>query len=274
MFDQSRPEQFKQATQASFDTTAPTYGTAGDFHWQFAQRLLAYAPLATNQTLLDVATGTAPAARLAAHQVLPQGFVVATDLSLGILQHAKHNITSDSSKNIALLCADAEHLPFRATSVDGIVCSSSIVWFPNYTSALYDWHRVLRCGGWIAFSCFGGAARQTLITLLSQLLEAYSQHLPELNAPFNTPEKCRALLEACGYTNIAVYTGTDTPLPSTTEDSFAWAWASHKRFGIHLNEEQLRDLQSRYRRSFGQLATTMEEWNHDYEQYIVAYKQA
>lgn len=272
MFDLAHPEQFKQAAQASFDTTAASYGTADDFHWQFAERLLVHAPLAAGQCVLDVATGTAPAARLAVRHVLPTGLVIGTDISRGILRLARTNITSRHATTILLACADAERLPFGAASIDGIVCSSAIVWFPDHTAALHDWYRILRPNGWLAFSCFGGAARQTLISHLAHLLHAYSQHLPELNGPFNTPEKCQTLLTATGYTHITVHTGPDSPLPMPTAASFAWAWASHQRFGVALTNEQRIDLQARYARSYPHLVATSGDWNHDYEQYVVAYK--
>jgi ubiquinone/menaquinone biosynthesis C-methylase UbiE len=79
MFDLTQPEQFKRATRASFDATPATYGTNNGFHWQFAARLIQHAPIAPGQLLLDLATGTAPAARLAARQLGTHGCVVAVE---------------------------------------------------------------------------------------------------------------------------------------------------------------------------------------------------
>jgi ubiquinone/menaquinone biosynthesis C-methylase UbiE len=272
MFDQTQPEQFKRATRSSFDDTVSSYGTANDYRWQFAARLLFYAPLVPGIHLLDVATGTAPAARLVAQRLGAQGHVIASDISRGILDLAAKNIAADRLGNISLLCADAEQLPLRDASVDGIVCSSAIVWLPNYRQALCDWYRILRPGGWLAYSCFGGPARQALITCLAQALQPYGQQLPELNEPFNTREKCRTLLASAGYTNITVTAGPDMPLPDTADASFAWAWASHRRFGIQLTDEQLSYVQGAYAISFHQLAAIQGDWNHDYEQFVVAYK--
>jgi ubiquinone/menaquinone biosynthesis C-methylase UbiE len=272
MFDPTQPEQFKRATRSSFDNTSPAYGTNDDFHWQFAARLVGYAPIAPGQHLLDIGTGTAPAARLAAHKLGKDGHVFAADLSLGILRLASHNIHTDDTSTISLLCADAEYLPVVANSVDGILCSSAIVWLPNYVEALHDWHRALRPHGWLVFSCFGGLARQTVITLLSKLLKPYGQILPELNAPFNTPEKCRTLLTTAGYLDIRVIIGSDTPLPTSAEASFAWAWAAHTRFGIQLSDTDYDRVRHAYIDAFSPLVVEQEQWNHDYEQFILAYK--
>jgi ubiquinone/menaquinone biosynthesis C-methylase UbiE len=272
MFDLTQTDQFKRLVRASFDNTNPSYGTEGDFHWQFASRLIAYTPIQSGQTVVDVATGTAPAAILAAPSVGNLGRVVALDLSVGILTLAQHNIATAGITNIVLLCGDAESLPLRDAQVDGLICSSAIVWLPNIVRALHDWYRVLRPGGWLVFSCFGGLARQTVIGLLGRLLQPYGQQLPELNAPLNTPEKCQQMLATAGYTNVTVHRGQDRPLPTTAEESFAWAWASRSRFNITLAPEQVTEVQARYIVEFMQIAADQEQWNHDYEQYVVAYK--
>src|SRR5579862_6941183 len=62
MVERTNSDVFRQQVQAAFDVTGPAYGTPGDFHWPFAERLIHRAPLAPGQHVLDVATGTAPAA--------------------------------------------------------------------------------------------------------------------------------------------------------------------------------------------------------------------
>src|SRR5262245_43010133 len=131
MFDLTNPDQFKRLVRASFETTGSSYGTNGDFHWQFASRLVMHAPIHSAEVLLDVATGSAPAAILAAPLVSPHGRVVGLDISLGILAHARQHITTTGVRNVALLCGDAESLPLPDRCVDGILCSSAIVWLPN-----------------------------------------------------------------------------------------------------------------------------------------------
>jgi protein-L-isoaspartate(D-aspartate) O-methyltransferase len=272
MFDPTQPDLFKQAVRASFDATLVGYGSHGDFHWQFARRLIDHAPLRAGDLILDIATGTAPAAIMAATQVGRQGFITGIDLSPGILALAQRNIAAAQLRNIALACGDAEHLPIRDGSVDGVLCSSAIVWFPNIPQALQEWHRVLRVGGWVAFSCFGGLARQTLIDLLTRLLTPYGQVLPELNAPLNTPEKCRHLLKSAGFADVNVQIANQQQLPATAEACFEWAWASRKRFGIDLPPAQRDQLMRQYLVEFALLATDQATWNHDYEQFVVAYK--
>lgn len=127
MFDRRQPERWKHQVRASFDTTDPSYGRPGDYHWAFAERLVAHAPLQPAQRVLDVATGTAPAAILAAHKVGSVGYVVGTDLSPGILILAKQHLAAARVGNVAVYASDAEDLAVRDRSVDGVLCSLSIV---------------------------------------------------------------------------------------------------------------------------------------------------
>ena len=266
------PSAFKAQVRTSFDATPPTYGAPGDYHWEFAQRLVDRAPLAGGQSVLDVATGTAPAARLAAPRLGPSGSVTAIDLSPGIVVVAKEQLAAAGVVTVRLLVGDAERLPFTAAAFDGLLCSSAIVWFPDIPRALREWRRVLRPRGWIAFSCFGGMARMTTTGLLGQLLVRYGQVLPELNGRTNSAEKCRALVEDAGFEHVTMTTAQHQRLPTEPEASFAQAWAGRTRFDIALAPDEVTALKAQYIAAFAQLRTHQEVWNHDYELFVVAYK--
>lgn len=145
-------------------------------------------PSPIRQTILDIATGTAPAALMASAKVAPSGCVIGSGFSPGILLRAKENIASEHASNIYLLACDAEALSIRASSIDGVLCSSAIVWFPDIARAFDEWLRILNPGGWIAFSCFGGPARETTQAIVRELVKPYGIDFPELNSPLNTPD--------------------------------------------------------------------------------------
>src|SRR5262245_17417453 len=117
MFDITQPDKFKHAVRASFDATPQSYGSSGDFHWQFAKRLIDHTPLRSGDLVLDIATGTAPAAIQAAAHVGSKGLVAGIDLSPGILALARRNVVASYYPNIALACGDAECLPIHDSSV-------------------------------------------------------------------------------------------------------------------------------------------------------------
>lgn len=272
MFTRDEPITFKRQVRQSFDATDLSYGTAGDFHWNFAQRLVERAPVQRGQHILDIATGSAPAAILAAQRVQENGRVFGIDLSPGIVKLAQQHITAAGLTTVQVVVGDAEALPIASSQVNGILCSSAIVWFPDIPQALREWYRVLWPNGWIAFSCFGGPARQTINELLLELLAPYGISYPELNTPLNSPAKCRALVEAAGFTEITVHTAQHQRFTTKLNASFTQAWTSGSRFSITLPAADVDVIKAQYQARFQQLLAHQDVWNQDYEQFVVARK--
>lgn len=271
MFNGGAPETFKRQVRSSFDRTTAGYGK-GDFHERFARRLVARAPIVHGARILDIATGTAPAAVAAAQRTGPSGSVVGVDYSLGMLKLGRPVPHGSDRYRVALVCGDAEQLPFRDASFDGVLCSSAIVWFPDIPRALAEWHRLLRDGGWLAFSCFGGPGRETVNGLLIRLLAAYGKGFPELNTPLNSPTKCRSMLERADFVNVRVSIGQQQRYTSAPDAAFELAWASTSRFDLALAGRDKADLRARYIAAFEQHTGTRRDWNVDYEQYVIGRK--
>jgi len=99
--------------------------------------------LTKGNRILDVATGTCDVA-LEILKQRPDGYVVGVDLSYGMLISGKTKI---KGKNIELVCAPAENLPFKDESFDSIIISFGIRNIPDKISALYEFKRVLKRGG-------------------------------------------------------------------------------------------------------------------------------
>jgi hypothetical protein len=56
------------------------------------------------------------------------------------------------------------------------------------------------------------------------------------------------------------------------EESFWWARASRARFNIDLPSTHLDQLRRQYLVEFALLTPDQATWNHDYKQFVVAYK--
>lgn len=119
--------------------------------------------------------------------------------------------------------------------------------------ALREWHRVLRFGGWIAFSCFGGLARQTINELVIGLLAPHGVGDPELNAPLNSPEKCCAMVEAAGFKRVTVQIAREQQFATEPDVSFRQAWASGTRFDLALPPAVVSAIKTQYQTHFEQL---------------------
>ncbi len=265
---------------AAFDHPSVGYGTGNDFHARYARSLVAHTGcLRPGELVLDVATGTAPAAIAAAATVGLHGLVVGIDIASGMLAQARQNITECDAR-ISLLCADGARLPFRDACFDVVMCSSSLVWFPDIPAALHEWARITKPGGRLAFSCLSSSALP-LGSLFRTHLASYGVMFPDLNEPLVTPEKCRQALRVVGYTPDAVYfqqygsvvktvadawAASGGQLLKSSEESDEWQtlqrspvslWA-HVRLGrpiaVPLREDQLDQLKRDYLEEVASLA--------------------
>jgi ubiquinone/menaquinone biosynthesis C-methylase UbiE len=121
------------------------------FHQVVAEKLvIGVADSPSPALVLDVATGTGAAA-FAALQHLGAHDVVATDLSPRMIDRARaKSVVQDPYSKITWHVAPAVPAPVPASSVDLVVCASSLHFLG--AEALKDWLRVLRPAGRVAFS--------------------------------------------------------------------------------------------------------------------------
>ena len=133
-----------RAVRAMFDTIAPRYDVVNrvmtfgmDRGWR--RRAIRSLDLPAGSRVIDLASGTGDLCReLEAAGLQPVG----TDLSLGMLQHAR--------TGAPLVQADAVHLPHPRHSVDGVVSGFALRNFADLAGVFEEMARVLRGGGRVA----------------------------------------------------------------------------------------------------------------------------
>ena len=131
--------------QAMFDRVAPRYDLANavlslgqDAHWR---RVVARAADPAGRVLLDVAAGPGNVA----HQLIAGGarHVTALDLSYNMLAEGAGRGLPD----VAWVNGDAQRLPVRDASMDGVTISFGLRNVPDPERALAEFARVTRPGG-------------------------------------------------------------------------------------------------------------------------------
>lgn len=139
-----------RADWRSYDHVADIYDRVRtEFHARPAADLLgAMAPPAGGR-VLDVGTGTGAAALAATKAVGPEGLVVGIDPSMEMLDRAR-------ARGARVVAAQALDLPFRDAAFDAVVASFVIFFFTRYETALHDMVRVLRPGGKLGVTTWGG----------------------------------------------------------------------------------------------------------------------
>ena len=116
----------------------------------FVPLILDAGHLAAGHYLLDVATGTGLVAEAALDVVGPTGHVTAVDVSPGMIEQARERL--GVAANVTIGVEDGQAMSFADASFDTVLCSLALMFFPDPATALAEFHRVLRPGGYAAVS--------------------------------------------------------------------------------------------------------------------------
>ena len=152
--------------RASFDRASATYESAAGLQARVAAELLerldsfALEP----RVVLDLGAGTGRTTRELKRRY-PRANVIALDLAAGMLREAnRHQMRW---RRFERVCGDAQRLPLAGASVD-LVFSSLMLQWCELDAAFGEVRRVLKAGGFFAFSTFGPAT-------LGELRSAWAQ---------------------------------------------------------------------------------------------------
>ncbi|WP_461042955.1 class I SAM-dependent methyltransferase [Spirosoma harenae] len=132
--------------------------------------------LKETDSVLDIATGTGEPGLTIASMV-PKGKVVGTDLSEDMLATAQGKANQMGLANYQTQWADASNLPFPDESFDAVSCRMGFMFFPDMALAAREIARVLKPGGRIATSVWGGPDQNPWISQLMGIINK-TLHLP------------------------------------------------------------------------------------------------
>jgi len=205
-----------------FDRIAPVYDTwAGGQHGRVAARLVDLATPATNEQVLDVASGTGLVANLIAPRVNP-GLVIGVDLSDNMLSIAR----SHKAKNVQFMGMAAEHLVFRPHTFDLVTMGQALAYLADPTTALAEASRVLRPGGRLAVSCqrrsLNTRAQDLFFQGLAPLARRHYLSLPRYSSErsrFGEPDVLPQILATAGFDVIKL---TEMVTGGRTNDAREW----------------------------------------------------
>ena len=122
--------------------------------------------------------------------------LLALDIALPMLQATQAKLANES--NINYICADAEHLPFTAQSIDSVFSNLALQWCSHLEGVFTDIKRTLKPEGQLVFSTFGS---QTLQELKKAWSTVDSYH--HVNAFYNEAQ-IKHFLQQAGFTIIKI----------------------------------------------------------------------
>jgi malonyl-CoA O-methyltransferase len=158
--DSSQPLD-KNKVRRSFGRAAPDYDAAAVLQHEIGRRMLErldYIRLEP-RVILDIGCGTGVATE-ALLKRYPKAEVMALDFALPMLERARRR--GRWWRRPRCLCADLDHLPLAAESVDLVFANASLQWSSRPPQAFADIARILKPGGLMMFSSFGPDTLQEL----------------------------------------------------------------------------------------------------------------
>src|SRR4026207_1907548 len=109
--------------------------------------LLEMAALKKNERVIDIACGTGLVSFRAAEIVEDSGFVLANDISDGMVKIGNDLVSEKKLNNIKFQRMDAEELDAPDGAYDVSLCALGLMYVPDPVKALKEMYRVIKPGG-------------------------------------------------------------------------------------------------------------------------------
>jgi SAM-dependent methyltransferase len=198
-------------------------------HGEAATRMLDAAQLLPGERVLELACGPAGVGLRAAAAVGPDGSVLLTDFSQGMVQAARDRASELGVTNVDFAVADAQDLALPDESFDAVLCRFGYMLMGDPFAAMSETARVLRRGGRVVLAVWGEPADNAWIMLTMRVvMEHVSAPPPDLDAPglwaFRDHDRLRGMLGNAGLAGVKVETLNTAERFSSLDE--AWQYLS------------------------------------------------
>ncbi|SDL67862.1 class I SAM-dependent methyltransferase [Aliiruegeria lutimaris] len=165
------------------------------------------AEIRDGDSVLDVAAGAGDQSMQVADRVGADGYVLATDISSNILDHAAANARSNGYGQIDFRVMDGEELTTAPECFDAVVSRVGMIYFPDQVKALSGIHRTLKPGGWFSAIVYSTPERNGFFSIPVGIIRKAAQLPPPAKGqpgPFSLgqPGVLAGLLAKAGFANI------------------------------------------------------------------------
>ena len=148
------PEAIKTCCATAYSSPVARWLLGSSFHpggAALTRRLIRSLQMGPGDTVADVACGPGESSLQLAREV--GCHVVGIDLSPDSVESARRAAADEGlDGSVRFLVGDAEALPLRDASLDGVLCECSLCTFPDKRAAAAELSRVLKPGGRLALS--------------------------------------------------------------------------------------------------------------------------
>jgi SAM-dependent methyltransferase len=152
--------------------------TLDRWYGEVTRQMLDLARIQPGQRILDIAAGAGEPAVSAAERVGPGGYVLATDISEGIVELALQVARERGLKQVDTRAMDGENLDLPDASFDAVLCRLGLMYMPHPVAALRNWRRVLRAGGRVAVVVYSAPDRNSWGAVPASIIRRRAQLPP------------------------------------------------------------------------------------------------
>ena len=152
--------------------------TLDRWYGETTRQMLDLARIQQGQRILDIAAGAGEPAVSAAERVGPGGYVLATDISEGIVDLARQVARERGLNHIETRAMDGEKLDLPDVSFDAVLCRFGLMYMPHPVTALREWRRALKPGGRVAVAVFSTPDRNSWGAVPASIIRRRAQLPP------------------------------------------------------------------------------------------------
>jgi ubiquinone/menaquinone biosynthesis C-methylase UbiE len=222
------PEKFRQTTRAQWEAAAEAWDRWAPLlsRWlgPATEAMLDMAAVGRGARVLDVAAGAGEQTLAAARRAGPEGRVLATDISPGILRYALRAAQREGLTNVETRELDGErHDTLPEGSFDAAISRVGLIYFPDQQRALAGIRRALRPGGRFAAVTYSAAEKNPFFSVPVGIIRRRAKlppPLPGQPGPFSLGGDgvLANALQQAGFRDVEVRR-VDSPvrLPSAAE---------------------------------------------------------
>lgn len=207
--------------------------TLDRWYGEATRRMLDLVRIEPGQRVLDIAAGAGEPAVSAAGRVGPSGYVLATDISEGIVEHARQVARERGLAQVETRAMDGEKPDLPDASFDAVVCRLGLMYMPHPATALSEWRRVLKPGGRVGVVVFSTPDRNPWGAMPASVIRARAQlppPAPGQPGPFSLggPGVLEGLFRQAGFDDPEVLA---VPAPHRSASAADYVRVAREAFG-------------------------------------------
>jgi SAM-dependent methyltransferase len=207
--------------------------TLDRWYGEVTRQMLDLAQIQPGQRILDIAAGAGEPAVSAAERVGPGGYVLATDISEGIVELALQVARERGLRQIETRVMDGEKLDLPDASFDAVLCRLGLMYMPHPATALSEWRRALRPGGRVAVVVFSTPDRNSWGAVPASIIRRRAQlppPVPGQPGPFSLggPGLLEGVFRQAGFANPEVRA---VPVPLRMASAAEYVRVAREAFG-------------------------------------------